>query len=167
MDLRVRHATRGDLPAVDALFQRSYPRLLKADYPPSVLVTAIQRLARAQPALVTSGTYFVALGPKDEVLGAGGWTPWDAFGNADGTGHVRHFATDPDHLGRGVGRAVLTHTINDAAQRKVRHMSCMSTRTAEGFYAAMGFERVQDEESVIEMSGGIGFPVIAMTRRLR
>ena len=166
MDFEVRLATADDIPQIDVLFKRTYPRLLKADYPPSVLVTAVQRLANAQPALVTSGTYFVAVGGDGEILGAGGWTPWSEQGHADGTGHMRHFATDPDCLEQGVARAILNRALADAAGRGVRYMRCMSTRTAEGFYAAMGFQRVQEEESLIELAGGIGFPVIAMTLKL-
>lgn len=60
MDFIVRSAAKGDIAAVDALLARTYPRLLKPDYPPSVLVTALPLISRAQPALVTSGTYYVA-----------------------------------------------------------------------------------------------------------
>ena len=49
--IRVRPAERSDMAAVDALLARSYPRLLKPDYPPSVLVTALPLISRAQPAL--------------------------------------------------------------------------------------------------------------------
>ena len=60
-DLTIRPGRTEDIAPLDALLARSYPRLLAADYPPSVLVTAIPRISRAQPRLVTSGTYFVAL----------------------------------------------------------------------------------------------------------
>ena len=53
--LTLRHATPSDLAAVDALLARSYPRLLAADYPPSVLVTAVPIIARARPELLASG----------------------------------------------------------------------------------------------------------------
>ncbi len=58
--LHLRLARPGDLSAVDALFAHSYARLIRADYPPSVLVTAVPRLARAQPALLASGRYWLA-----------------------------------------------------------------------------------------------------------
>ena len=56
----IRPGTRADLARVDALLSRSYPRLLKRDYPPSVLVTALPLISRAQPALLDSGSYYVA-----------------------------------------------------------------------------------------------------------
>ena len=60
--------------AVERLLLRSYPRLLAADYPPSVMVTAVPLLARAQPGLLASGRYFVAEGANGRVLAAGGWS---------------------------------------------------------------------------------------------
>ena len=54
--LVLRPATPDDFADVDALLARSYPALLKHDYRPSVLVTAVPVLARANPALVGSGT---------------------------------------------------------------------------------------------------------------
>ena len=55
----IRPSTLSDLAAVDALLARTYPKLLKADYPPSVLVTALPLISRAQPKLLTCGTYYV------------------------------------------------------------------------------------------------------------
>ena len=45
--LTLRLSIRADLAAVDALLAHSYPRLLAADYPPSVLVTALPIISRA------------------------------------------------------------------------------------------------------------------------
>jgi len=56
MDIRA--TTKADIPAVDALLARAYPVLLKPDYPASVLVTALPLISRAQPGLVTCGTYY-------------------------------------------------------------------------------------------------------------
>jgi len=60
MHVRIRPSTSADLAAVDALLARVYPRLLKADNPPSVLVTALPLISRAQPGLLRCGTYSVA-----------------------------------------------------------------------------------------------------------
>ena len=103
--LTIRPARRDDIPGIDALLARSYPQLLKADYPPSVLVTALPLISRANPQLVQSGTYYVALDEAGRVLGAGGWSFGAPQGGlADGvTAHIRHFATDPAAVRRGVG----------------------------------------------------------------
>ena len=78
----IRPTTAADLAAVDALLARSYPKLLKADYPPSVLVTALPVIARAQPKLITCGTYYV-VEEDGQILGAGGL---DAGQGRDGSG---------------------------------------------------------------------------------
>lgn len=70
---KVRAATKQDIAAVDALLARAYPRLLKPDYPASMLVMALPKISRAQPDLVTCGTYYL-VEDEDRLLGAGGWT---------------------------------------------------------------------------------------------
>ena len=102
----VRVATPDDLNGVDLLLSRSYPVLLKPDYAPSTLVTALPLISRAQPALLASGSYFVAE-LEGEIVGAGGWT-FAAPGGKPGTrgvGHVRHVVTSHLHTRRGIGRA--------------------------------------------------------------
>lgn len=156
----IRTATRSDLAAVDALLARSYPRLLKADYPPSVLVTALPLISKAQPRLLASGTYYVA--ELDGVIvGAGGWT---RDRRRRDTGHIRHVVTDADHVRKGIGRALMRHILEQAARAGLRRMECWSTRTAVAFYAAMGFAEVGP--MVVELAPGISFPAVRMVRRL-
>ena len=90
----LRPATPADLPAVDALLARSYPQLLKDDYPPSVLVGVLPAISRAKPSLLASGTYWLAEA-EGAVLACGGWTAAaPTGGGTPGTGHVRHVATE-------------------------------------------------------------------------
>ncbi len=161
----IRPGTKQDIAAVDAMMAQSYPRLLAADYPPSVLVRALPLIARAQPALITSGTYYVAE-EGARILGAGGWTR-AAPGSGEevpGQAHIRHVSTDHRALRRGVARAVLTHVLSEAREAGVHRMHCLSTRTAAPFYEAMGFAG-RDEVSV-QMAPGIAFPAVEMTRAL-
>ena len=163
-DTIIRQATPTDLPAVDRLLARSYPRLLRADYPPSVLVLAIPRIARARPELLRSGTYHVIEGPGG-IVAAGGWTqtPPSAGEGARSIGHVRHVATDPGHLRRGHARRILSHVLNEAREAGMSGMACLSTRTAVSFYASLGFVRIDEAE--IPLAPGIAFPAVRMTLR--
>lgn len=164
--LTVRPGRAEDVAPLDALLARSYPRLLAADYPPSVLVTAIPRIARAQPALVTCGTYFVAL-RGETLLGGGGWTravPGGTGRPLRDVGHIRHFATDAEAVRQGIGRALMDEVLQSAAQAGVRHMECMSTRTAVPFYQSAGF--VVQAPADVTLDAGITFPAIRMSRRL-
>ncbi len=156
--ITLRHATRADLGVVDALLARSYPKLLRPDYPPSVMVTALPIIARARPALLASGTYWIAEA-GERAVGAGGWTPSRSSG-AD----LRHVVTDPAHVRQGIGRAILSRIFAEAANSGVRRFDCLATRTAVPFYKAMGFREIGPR--MIELREGISFPAIAMQRRL-
>ena len=173
--LTVRTATLADQPEVDSLLARSYPALLKADYAPSILVTAVPLIARAQPRLLASGTYYVVEG-AGAILGAGGWTA-AAPGNGartaatghpgtghQGTGHVRHVVTDHRRVRQGVGRALMAHVVLTARIAGVGRLECLSTLTAVPFYAALGFRTLGP--ATVPLRPGIVFPAVAMVRDL-
>ncbi|MFM2391656.1 MAG: hypothetical protein RLZZ437_3211 [Pseudomonadota bacterium] len=161
MTLILRPATKADLAAVDRLLADSYPRLLAVDYAPSVLVTALPIISRAQPGLVTSGRYFVAK-RGDALLAAGGWSMGAPGGGAAlaGVGHVRHVVTDWRHQRQGIGRALMQAVLADARGAGVGRMECLSTLTAERFYASLGF--VARGPVMVPLRPGIDFPAIAM-----
>lgn len=161
--LTLRPARPGDLAAVDTLLARSYPKLLAADYPPSVLVTALPLIARARPELMTCGTYWVALEPDGALVGAGGWTPGapDGSGTQPRRGHVRHVVTDAGWVRRGIGRALMTRALHQAAEAGIATLECLSTRTAVPFYAALGFAVVGPVS--VDLRPGIAFPAVRMT----
>lgn len=160
--LILRLAGPADLAAVDRLMARSFPRLLKADYPPSLQVLALPRLARANPALLASGRYWLVHDGAG-LAGAGGY----ALGRArDGGGlaEVRQLATDPDHLRRGVARRILEQVFAAARAEGAARIGTLATRTGVPFYAAMGFEVLG--ERAVGLAPGIAFPVVAMVRPL-
>ncbi|SLN31383.1 Acetyltransferase (GNAT) family protein [Falsiruegeria litorea R37] len=159
--MHVRATTRDDLTAVDALLARSYPKLLKSDYPPSVLVTALPLISRAQPALLTSGTYYLVETDGRRLLGAGGWSRDRQMHQR---GHIRHVVTDFTATRRGVGRRLLRHVLAEAQAAGIRDMECWSTFTAEPFYRAMGFETLGPID--VPLQPGITFPAIRMKQRL-
>jgi len=157
----IRPATKQDFSAVDGLLSRAYPRLLKADYPPSILVTALPLISRAQPDLVACGTYFL-VHEGDALLGAGGWTPQapGQGGVTRGVGHVRHVVTDDRATRRGVGRALLDHIKASAKGQGLRRLNCLSTLTAEPFYAALGFKSIKPV--MVGLAPGIEFASVEM-----
>lgn len=156
----IRATTLDDLAAVDALLARSYPKLLKADYPPSILITALPLISRAQPKLLTCGTYYVVEGDGG-LLGAGGWTP-DA--KVPTLGHIRHVVTDDRATRRGVGRALMRHCFDVARDAGVHRIECWATRTAVSFYKSVGFEEIGPMD--VKLAAGISFPSIRMMRDL-
>lgn len=157
----VRTAKAADISAVDALLARAYPRLLKADYPPSVMVTALPLISRAQPRLVTCGSYFVAEAEDGAIIGAGGWTPRNRTSEI---GNIRHLVTDDRYVRRGVGRTILEMSHEQAVRQGIKLMNCDATLTAEPFYSTMGYER--SGEIAVQLRPGIVFPAIRMIRRI-
>lgn len=154
--LTLRRTDLGDLAAVDDLLARSYPRLLRPDYPPSVMVTAVPLIARARPWLLASGTYYLAE-IAGEVVGAGGWSRAGVV-----RGEVRHLVCDHRHLRQGIGRALIGRVLDEARAAGLREMVCQSTRTAVPFYRAMGFEVTGAIE--VPLRPGITFPAVQMRR---
>lgn len=152
----VRVAKEADVTTVDALLARSYPVLLRPHYPAALLDRAMPYLARAKPALVTCGTYYVAL-LDGMVVGAGGWTIADSD---RASANVRHVVTDHKHVRKGVGRALMTRVLVDAANSGATRMHCLSTLNARPFYAALGFKTVGSLDFPI--ADDVEFPAIEM-----
>jgi GNAT superfamily N-acetyltransferase len=163
--LTLRTAKPSDLDALDTLFAQSYPALLKPDYPPSVLVTAVPLISKAQPALIASGSFFVVCDGAD-IVGAGGWTMQAPGGKpgARGIGHIRHVVTDHRRTREGIARKLLEYIAMHAHASGMTQLHCQSTRTAVGFYEAMGF--VQQTEIDIPLRPGISFPAVFMVKLL-
>lgn len=163
--LTLRRTTHADLAALDLMLSRSYPALLKADYPPSTLVLALPLISRAQPRLVTSGSYWCAES-EGLLLAAGGWSWGGPQGGASPThmAHVRHVVTDHRHTRKGIGRALMGQVLDDARRAGARLLDCQSTLTAVPFYAALGFREIGPV--VVTLRPGIEFPAVRMQRIL-
>lgn len=167
--MRIRPTMARDIAAVDALLAASYPVLLKHDYAPSVLVTALPIINRAQPKLVACGTYY-GVYDSEVLVGAGGWTRArpgpDAMAKAGQpeVGHIRHVVTDHCRTREGIGRQLMQHIIAQARAAGIRYLACQSTLTAAPFYRAMGFEG--EQVISVPLAGGIAFPAVSMGRAI-
>jgi N-acetylglutamate synthase-like GNAT family acetyltransferase len=140
----VRKSSAGDLAAVTKLLQASYPILMKSAYDSGVLDPALGLMTRANPKLLSSGTYYVAESGDSAVIGCGGWTREHPGGEieVEAVGHIRHFGTHPDWTRRGIGSAIFRRCEEDARVSGIREFECYSSLNAECFYSALGFERI-------------------------
>ena len=164
--LTLRRARPADLDQVDRLLAASYPRLLKRDYAPSVMVLALPLISKARPELLASGRYFLAESDEGRVVGAGGWSPASPLDgrSVDQTAHVRHVATHPNHLRTGIGAAIMGEVIVDCLRHGVRWLDCLLTRTAVPFYERLGFRVLHDID--VNLRPGIVFPAVRMMRQI-
>jgi N-acetylglutamate synthase-like GNAT family acetyltransferase len=161
----IRQATSADTAALDRLFQRSYMTLMKAHYPPSSLVCCLPIVARAQPHLIRSGTFFVA--ERDgRLAAAGGWSTEPPGGRPGtrGTGYVRHIAVDPSIARQGIGSDLVEHSRRQAREVGIKQLIAQSTLNAVPFYRSIGFVPIGD--TALELPGGVRFACMAMLLRL-
>ena len=163
-EISVRVATPDDEAMLSELLAASYAEL-KGTCDPHGLDAALPLMSSANPKLLASGTYYIAE-IDGAVAGCGGWTAEKPGSGeiVEGIGHIRHFATHPAYLRRGVARRLLLHCMDEARRRDVRTMMTQSTLPAEGFYASAGFRRLGVID--VEMGPGIILPAVAMQLEL-
>jgi len=141
----------------------SYPALMSGAYADSILAAALPAMTVAQPALLLSGTYYVAETAEGKIIGCGGWSkerPGDGAILA-GLAHIRHFGVLPEWTRQGVGRTLYMRCRDDAKVAGVTAFECYSSINGESFYAALGFK--PDRIINVEMPGGITLPSVRMT----
>jgi GNAT superfamily N-acetyltransferase len=161
-----RIATPADADGVTTLLRASYGELLREHYDPAVMANVLPLMTTANPSLLASGTFYVVDLEPVGVAGCGGWTMTQP-GTAeliDGVAHIRHFATHPLALRRGIGRTIMDRCRREAAAQGARSLQCYSTLTAESFYAACGFKTLRAMDVMI--GGTVAFPSVVMERDL-
>ncbi|MCV0395037.1 MAG: GNAT family N-acetyltransferase [Rhizobiaceae bacterium] len=162
--ISIRVAVPSDEAALTELIAASYRSLDDGSYESAKLKAALPFMSKANPTLLASGTYYIAdIG--GQIAGCGGWTreiPGGA-GIIEGVGHIRHFATHPDHVRKGVAAALLRHCLAQATSAGIIRMMSQATLPAERFYEAAGFRRLR----MIEVAmGPVTLPAIEMERAL-
>ncbi len=165
-DFTVRVATPEDEFAVSGLLGASYPVLMASSYDEAVLAAALTSMTRANPALLSARTYYVAETEDGLIVGCGGWTrerPGDGQVVPE-LAHIRHFATHPEWVGRGIGRRLYARCEEEARSIGVRRFECYSSLNAEGFYAAIGFRSIRRIE--VPMGADLTFPSVLMKRSI-
>lgn len=163
----VRRATLADEAAVSALLRASYPILMRAAYDELALGPALELMTKANPALLASGTFYVAESIDGVIVGCGGWSREPPPGDhkaGPNLGHIRHFATHPEWTNRGIGRAIYDVCEADAQSAGIDCFDCNSALNAEGFYAAVGFDSVRSLD--VALGPGVVFPGVLMHRQI-
>lgn len=163
--ITLRAATPNDDEALTALIGAAYGALERGRYATGMLEAALPLMSRANPKLLAGGTYYVAeIG--GEPVACGGWS-FQAPGTGEtieGVTHIRHFATHPDHVRKGIARLLLDHCLSEAADSGAATMRAQATLQAEPFYSAAGFRRTGEVQA--QLGAGIALPAIEMERPL-
>lgn len=165
-EFALRTAELLDGKAVTALLEASYGQLLPLAYGEALARALLPVIAKARSELLASGRYHLAVTSKGDVIGAGGWSEErPGTGEIDvGTAHIRHVATHPDWVGRGVGRAIIECVIAEAKQGGIRRVECFASLNAVDFYSRLGFLEVRPID--IHLGGDLVMPSLLMERML-
>lgn len=164
--MRLRVATLEDADAVAAVLGPSYTQLMATAYPPEQLAPTLPSIIRPNPELLSSGRYYLVEAETGEPAGCGGWgpDPPDRRDEDPERAHIRHFATHPAWIRRGVGRLLYERCEADARAAGFTHFEAYASLNGEAFYASLGFRRLERIET--PMPGGVMFPAIRMERAL-
>ena len=162
-DHAVRTAGPGDRDAIETLLEASYYALFKSGYDQATLDAALPIITRANPALLSSGRFYMTEAGTF-ATGCGGWSV-ERPGTGEiesGLGHIRHFAVHPDWLRRGIGRAILQRSVDEARRIGLARLECNSSLVAVDFYAAHGFQDAGP--NVTDLGGHLFLPGRLMLR---
>jgi len=163
-DFAIRVSTPVDEASVNELLQASYPALMSTTYDAAILANALPLFTKANPSLLSAGTYYLAESTDLGVVGCGGWTR-ERPGTGEivpALGHIRHFGTHASWTGRGVGRSIYALCEADARSAGIQRFECYSSLNAQGFYAALGFSPVREIE--VNLSPSVTIPGVFMVR---
>ena len=161
-----RVASPEDASAVENLLSACYSELMAVAYHQAVLAPVLELITQANMSLLASGTYYVAEARGGSIIGCGGWTiemPPGTDDVAASGGHLRHFATHPGWIRRGVGRSIYRQCEAAARLANVNMLEVCSSLNGEEFYAALGFSRIGMISVTI---GPNSFPSVLMRRTI-
>ena len=158
-------ASLQDTDAVTSLLEASYTKLLAPFYDPEVLAKALPLMTKANTRLLVSQTFYLAHA-GEQLVGCGGWSR-EAPGSGEikeGTAYIRHFATHPEWLRRGVGRSLLSQCVDETRRLGIRSLECHSSLVAVEFYLATGFRVVGP--LTMRMAPSVAIDGVLMRREL-
>ncbi len=176
--MQIRPATSEDIPALNALIERSARELSRGFYRDDEIASSIKYVFGVDSSLVADGTYFV-IEDGDLTLGCGGWSRRRALYGRDaatvGSVHelldptrdparIRAFFVAPEAARRGVGRALLDACVEAAREAGFTRLELMATLPGVPFYRSQGF--VDMEPVVDTLPDGVELRFVRMERAL-
>ena len=170
--LKHRLATRADLPA---LMDRAISELQKP-FLTAEQIGSSRTIMGLDTQLIEDKTYFV-IEQDGAIAGCGGWSRRATLYGGDRSpgrdaalldpatdpARVRAMYTHPDFTCRGVGRLILTLCEEAARAEGFKRAELMATMAGEPLYRACGYQSV---EPVVDNRGGVGVPLLRMSKTL-
>ncbi len=175
MRLSHRIATRDDLITLTAIMERAMAALLSPFLTPAQ-VQASHAVMGLDTQLIDDGTYFIVF-VDDMPAGCGGWSRRATLYGGDHSqgrdaalldpacepARIRAMYTDPDHIRRGVGRAIIAACEAAALREGFAATALVATMPGVPLYRACGYTITARFE---DASGGEPVPLARMEKRL-
>ena len=162
MAFTVRHATREDIPALNAMIARSAVELSRGFYSPRQIESLVRHVFGVDSRLVEDQTYFV-VNAGENIAGCGGWSRRrtlyggdqrpvgapDLLDPAVDAAKIRAFFVAPEYARQGVGRLLVDWCIDAAGAAGFKRVELMATLPGVPLYRACGFTPIRDVVDVL------------------
>lgn len=191
--MTLRPATRGDIPALEALIRVSGVVLSLGAYTRAQAEAMTAHVYGVDTQLIDDGTYFAIEDTGAEtdsqagtqagtqagrIVACGGWSRRGTLFGADrtksgedplldpahGPARIRAFFVAPEHARRGLGRRLLAACEDAARAAGFTRMELVSTAPGEPLYLAAGYRVAERFE--LHLPGGVDVPVSRMARTI-
>ncbi|PRA59611.1 GNAT family N-acetyltransferase [Pseudomonas sp. MYb187] len=135
MDCNVRRATDDDASGISLVVISALRESNSKDYSPEVIARVEQSFS-PQAILRLLKQRHVYVASADQRIIATASLEMDV---------IRSVFVDPCYQGGGIGRRLMSEILSDARRSGIEIVHVPSSITAQGFYAALGFQKVRDE----------------------
>ena len=173
--LRVRRATRADVPAIEELIARSARALSEGYYTATQIESLLRFVFGTDTQLIDDGSYFV-VERGGQIVAAGGWSRRRTLFGADRMkeredplldprsepARIRAFFVHPAAARQGLGRRLFDECRSAAAAAGFRTLTLVATLPGEPLYQALGF--TVTERFQLRLPDQVEVPVARMSR---
>lgn len=177
MSVTVRAAAPADIPAMEALIKRSGIELSAGFYTEEQAQAVTRHVFGVDTQLVADQTYF-AVERQGLLVACGGWSKRSTLFGADHTkqgvdalldpateaARIRAFFVDPSAARQGLGRLLLKHCGDAAADAGFRTLELAATMPGVPLYRACGFSEIDTFE--LELPGPVRVPLTRMRKAI-
>ena len=177
MNIRLRKATKDDVPRIKEIIEASVRGLQANDYSQQQIEGALNSVYGVDTQLIADETYFLAE-MESEIVACGGWSKrktlygGDQFHSREDTllnpgkdaAKIRAFFVHPSWARRGIGAAILEACEQAAKAAGFKRLEMGATLSGVPFYTAKGYAAAKNLE--VPLSNGESLPIVKMEKVL-